>query len=351
MSHMVANKVVVICPVKNESWIIDCFLKAASEYADHIILGDHGSTDDTVGRSLKFPKVTIVDSKSSGFDERLRRNRLLDEARKLGPNNLILAVDADEIIDPRFIENGGIKRLLALPIGTRIHFPSFNLFTDFRGYWESPVGATGFIDDGSVHFKTSEIHFPRIPPSEFQGSLRKKLRKYTNEYGGLVHFQYLDWGRVLSKTLWYKAWEVANVTDRSILQIYRRYEHIQLVHKRKVNELPSAWMPFFQKIGVPEAVLRSKSIGKYWWEAETADLMAKTSETTLSILGFDTSMSEKSASKSKSSTYEARLTSYLILTRDLSQFSLHLLPRLILKLMDWAFDLAYLPRRASKRYS
>jgi glycosyltransferase involved in cell wall biosynthesis len=86
--------------VKNEEWILPSFLAAVSEYADHIILGDHFSTDRSVEIAKAFDKVSVVNSTESDFSEATRRNQLLSCAREFGQENVILSIDADERVTP-----------------------------------------------------------------------------------------------------------------------------------------------------------------------------------------------------------------------------------------------------------
>jgi glycosyltransferase involved in cell wall biosynthesis len=343
-----SRKVVVISPMRNEGWIVESFLRAASQYADYIIVGNHFSTDDTIEIARKFPKVIIVDASTSAYDERARRNDLLIEARKLGENNLILAIDADEMLDPRFLSVGGISQLLELPVGTRIHFPSFNILTDFQGYWQSPVGATGFIDDGSLHAESSKIHFPRIPPVAPEHVPKIKATRYTHEFGGLIHFQYLDWGRMLSKTIWYKAWEVVNQPSRSPLRVYRRYQHIDLIPKRRNKPIPNDWDPFFLEMGIQDAVSKSKAAGHFWWQRETSEMLTIISTGTQAILGLYEIQpnSQSDSDRADYSKYEKKLKAYLHFTSGLSRYSLALPARLLLNAFDLIFDKINSPRKS-----
>lgn len=69
---------IVICltPIRNESWILDMFLKATSLWADHIILADQMSTDGSREIAKKNSKVILIDNNSETFNEP-ERQRLL----------------------------------------------------------------------------------------------------------------------------------------------------------------------------------------------------------------------------------------------------------------------------------
>jgi glycosyltransferase involved in cell wall biosynthesis len=329
------RKVIVISPVKNESWIIEEFITAASEFADHIILGDHGSTDNTVELASKHDKVRIIKSHQSGFEEAARRNELITEARSIGAGNVILAIDADELIDPRFLTAGGIDELRNLPIGTRIFFPHFNITPDGKSYWKSPVGATGFIDDGSLHPESQRIHFPRIPnPPKKVGP----SRNYRHAFGGLIHLQYLNWDRVLAKTRWYKAWESVNHPGKSTLQIHRRYSHIDRVQTRKALSNPKEWGLFFSYLGIPNAIERSRVNPKTWWDQELQFLLPQMSQPTRFNLGLDEHGVSARGAGLLEARYESQLSDYLLSTKFLEERSDGLSARLALRLLDFLFE-------------
>ena len=329
------RKVVVVCPVKNESWIIQEFLAAASSFADHIIIGDHGSTDNTVQLASQNTKVTLITSSQSGFEEAARRNELLTEARKFGLGNVVLSIDADEMLDPRFISGGGFDEIKTLPMGTRIFFPHFNLKPGGQSYWKSKIGATGFIDDGSLHSKFDKIHFPRIPSTSRSNRAPKA---YSHKFGGLIHLQYLNWPRVLGKTRWYKAWEAVNNKEVTTLQIHRRYSHIERILGRKSDTTPKEWVELFEQVKLEEAVARSGIQNRNWWDDEADDLVAELPVQRQINLGLSPADGREPKKFLKPTDYESRLTGYLAKTRALEEASDSLLPRLGLRILDSAFD-------------
>ncbi len=331
------RKVVVICPVKNESWIIQEFLNAASSFADHIILGDHGSTDNTVKLASQNSKVTIVASKQSGFEEAARRNELLSEARKFGLGNVVLSIDADEMLDPRFIAFGGIDEIKVLPIGTRIFFPHFNLKPGGKNYWKSKIGATGFVDDGSLHLESDKIHFPRIPSKSRSNGAPKP---YRHKFGGLIHLQYLNWQRVLGKTRWYKAWEAVHHKEVTTLQIHRRYSHIERILSRKSNSTPKEWVELFEKVRLEEAIRRSELQKRNWWDDEGDNLVIQLPLQRQINLGLSPVDGREPKKFFKPKDYESRLAKYLEGTKWIEQASDSVLPRLVLRVMDNVYDAA-----------
>ncbi|HEX9659093.1 MAG TPA: glycosyltransferase family 2 protein, partial [Rhodothermales bacterium] len=71
-----SSRIVVITPVRDEAWILDRFLWACSQFADHILVLNQGSVDGSAGICAKYAKVTVVENPSAGYGE-AERSRLL----------------------------------------------------------------------------------------------------------------------------------------------------------------------------------------------------------------------------------------------------------------------------------
>jgi glycosyltransferase involved in cell wall biosynthesis len=329
-----SRKIIVIAPVKNEEWILPSFLAAVSEYADHIILGDHFSTDRSVEIAKAFDKVSVVNSTESDFSEATRRNQLLSCAREFGQENVILSIDADEHLDPRFISSGGLSELKNLPRGTRFAFPHFNIYPDTERYWISQIGFMGMVDDGSLHDVSDKIHFSRIPSVKGVGT-------YHHRFGGLIHLQYLDWERMQSKRRWYMAWEAANLEGASTLSIHRRYHHVNTISKRMLRTIPGEWSTFFNEKGVRKAVSDSSESGKYWWDSEIPQLISGLNPAavlTLGLAGYTERSAMQGVDKVEFDSYHKVLRTYLKVTRIFAKSSDSVISRLALRALDKVFD-------------
>ena len=261
------RKVVVIAPIKNENWILASFLRACSQFADHIILGDHFSSDNSTEIAKSFPKVKVIQASSEEFDEMGRRNQLLIEARKLGKGNLIFSLDADEFLS----KDLGGSRLLEIfsshPEGTHFKMPFFNVSKDLKSGWNTYSDPIAFVDDGSLHTKSEGIHFPRLPTSE-------QSQVIEVEQLSIIHLQYVDWMRMESKHRWYKAWERVNFPNKPAIEIFRRYNHMNSINPKNFVPLPDSWILLLESHGV---FLRDLAAGQasYWWDSEVEELLAK----------------------------------------------------------------------------
>ncbi|MEC5166784.1 hypothetical protein RCH18_002533 [Flavobacterium sp. PL11] len=157
-------KVIVLTPVRNEDWILDQFLQICSLFADHIIIADQNSTDRSIEIASKFEKVVLIKNDNLNFNEAERQKILIAKARELyGLGNLLLALDADEIISADSINAAGWEIMKQAPLGTVFFFdkptPLFQFSKALRYKDGFPLG---FKDDDSEHQPTL-IHSTRIP--------------------------------------------------------------------------------------------------------------------------------------------------------------------------------------------
>src|SRR5579872_3256170 len=90
--------IICLTPVRNEAWILERFLQCASLWADHIVVADQCSDDDSCEIALRHPKVTLIRNPSPAYDEGARQRLLIDAARRLPAEGrrMLIAIDADE---------------------------------------------------------------------------------------------------------------------------------------------------------------------------------------------------------------------------------------------------------------
>jgi glycosyltransferase involved in cell wall biosynthesis len=328
------RKLIVICPVRNEDWILNQFCAAASEYADHIIIADHLSQDRSIEIAQSFPKVTLVRSENRDFSEAVRRNQLLAKAREFGPENVILSIDADEFLDPRFVSGGGIDILKGLKVGTRFFFPGINLKPALQLFWRARIGAVGFVDDGSNHDETKLIHFSRIP-------IIQRSETFKHPDAGLLHLQYADWNRMASKTNWYRVWERINYPEKSSLMIRRRYNHMNVVPSFLLTPSPEEWGAFFGKLDIDSAIAASKASESYWWDPITLEMIQRHASLDFGNLGLSGSLKSSpnlERNRNFRSSYEIRLQGYLRFTERWEFLAGIPVFRLVLRFTDELFD-------------
>lgn len=256
------KKIICLCPVKNEAWILDIFLASTSLWADHIIMLDQNSTDESRLIIQRFSKAILVENNSNNYNELERQRILINHARDLfGNNNILFALDADEIL-ANYHNNPDWYKLLELKPGTTIRFPWLNVLPGNDTYFESAGKRNifAYIDDGAEHIGM-EMHSPRVPV-------------YTEPIDvdsiKVLHYQFSVRGRQLSKHRWYECLESIKYPDKDKINVYRTYHHIDLP-PGEVHEIPQSWYINYELYGIN---LRDiKDDGQHWWDKELCALL------------------------------------------------------------------------------
>lgn len=209
-------KVITLLPVKNEAWILPYALENFSQFSDHIIVADQHSSDGSREIYKRFPKVSFFDNDFSGHSNKIRWN-LLTEARKIPGNNLIICLDADELLSP-----SAIKEMLKFGNEKAISFQAdwIQLIEDgskhrVDGVWKENIKYFAFIDDrSSVEYDQKELlidHTARIPNINNQFKI---------EYP-ILHLHYMAKTRSEIKQVWYMCIELlGGVNPRRINHRY-----------------------------------------------------------------------------------------------------------------------------------
>lgn len=229
---MTNKKIIVLTPTKNEEWIIETFLKITSLFADHIIIADQGSTDNTVAIAKRFPKVVVIENTNPEYDEEYRQDLLIEESRKRFPgDNLLLALDADEIITAKHIQSNEWELIKNQKSGTQIYFYKPDVMPGFKEFVVSNNSfLIGFVDDGRKH-KGLKIHSPRVPFSE---------DKYVATDIQFMHLAITRAIEYYAKQRLYIVTENVNNID-SLKNRYKKYANFFV--KKRINALKKEVLP------------------------------------------------------------------------------------------------------------
>jgi hypothetical protein len=253
-------KIICTVSVRNEGWILDRFLKCASLWADHVIVLNHKSTDNSSEIALRYPKVKLIECASSGYDEAEKRGLLIESARMIPGKRLIIALDADEMLTANLLASGEWESILNSPEGTVIEARWVNVLPDLSSCW-IPTDFTipfAFMDDGGSYVGT-KIHSLRIPYPKGAHSILPEGIK-------ILHYPYTDWERMESKMRWYQCWERISNPKRRPVSIYRQYHDMYAIPPGNIHPLKDEWFRGYEERGVD---MRSVNrLGSYWWDME-----------------------------------------------------------------------------------
>lgn len=244
-------KVICLTPVRNEAWILDKFLKCTSLWADNIIIADQMSTDGSREIASRYPKVILVDNISETFNEPERQKLLIEEARKIPGDRLLITLDADEIFTPNILTSTEWQTMLAAKPGTIFKFQMANIRPDFQKMWLVNHFPWGYMDDGSNHNNNGKIHTGRIPLPPMNDTVILNQIK-------VMHLQFTYWERMQSKHRWYQTFEIINFPGKSPLKIFRMYHHMFGLSKQEIIPIPDEWFSEYNSLGIDLTSVHTK---------------------------------------------------------------------------------------------
>jgi glycosyltransferase involved in cell wall biosynthesis len=260
-------KVIALLPVRNEAYILGCYLSSVGKIADQIIAFDHGSTDESVEllRSAGADvEIGQPPSLSGGRDLARQRQRLLERGRAADGTHFIL-LDADEAFTAPFAA-AGRGRLASMDPGEKLLLRWLALWKDRSVYrdddsvWSGAWKDFVFCDDGVSSYDAHDpFHETRTPDTT-----EEKRREVQLDDGAVLHFQFAAWHRFEMKQAWYKCWERV-VTEKSPLEINRTYRATLDEDALRTTPVPSSW---YEGIAVPDEL---ESMDAGWYGDEILD--------------------------------------------------------------------------------
>lgn len=262
-------KPTIICltPVRNEAWILDTFMKSTSLWADHIIIADQNSTDGSREIIKKYPKATIIDNNSSTPNEPERQRLLLNAARLIPGDKIIMSIDTDEILSPEALSSDTWNNILSQKPGTILQFQWATLFPHTTKYWTGYHLPYGYVDDGVEHTNNSFFHGSRVPTPS--GNFVYNVNEFK-----VIHFQYMNPERNARRQRWYQCLELDNPSiANNPIDIYRKYHYEQSWSQDRITDIPTFWIEQYLQYGID--ILKTYQENSYWYDNEVKNLFKK----------------------------------------------------------------------------
>jgi Glycosyl transferase family 2 len=260
-----ARTLVCLTPVRNEAWVLERFLRAASIWADVIVVLDQDSDDGSVEIARSFPKVALTRYPHTTYDDPIRRGMLVELGRAAAPGpRVLVALDADEAIAADAWSAPQMRELLRGPPGTLGLMRWINVLPTEPRAW-IPPGLTDFVfvDDDSP-FRGDAMHGPRLPGHDGRAAVVLDAPK-------VIHLQYLDWQRMRSKQRWYQAQERIEYPRKRPIQIYRQYHHMDAIDASERHSLDEAWFAGYDR----DELLAVEPRAAYPTDARVLELVAQ----------------------------------------------------------------------------
>lgn len=235
-------KTIIMMPVKNEDWILPTTLKVAEQIADVIIVGDQMSTDRTREILAASDKVHVIDNTETGHSNKIRW-KMLDYMREnFGTDNLVLNLDADEILPP-YLFNKHKKALLEhIEPGMVVSSPWVQVWRTVHTYrkdnsvWNPLVNKKPFIflDNGTMDYQRTYVindHTSRVPHIGAGETVEIRIP--------LLHLQFANWNRTQAKQAWYQCCEV--LKGHNPVQVTQKYGITKDETNMGLQPVPALW--------------------------------------------------------------------------------------------------------------
>lgn len=216
-----SKKIIALLPFRNEDWIISEYIKSIKNITDHIIAYDDRSTDNT-RKILEDAGAQIITKNyesESYFAEYQVRQELLEEGRRQGGTHFV-CLDADEIFTKSFYMIAK-ETILNLKPGHSIWMDWINLYKSqdmerIDGDYKKLNKAFIFCDDINLKFKYAFVGVSRTPTETLNSLILNRNQ------GAVIHFQFLNISRALTKRIWYMCSEIIK-SDRSDIRVNATY--------------------------------------------------------------------------------------------------------------------------------
>lgn len=261
--------VICLTPIRNEAWILGAFLRCASEWADLIVVADQNSTDASRSIAAKFPKVRLIKNVAREFNEPQRQKMLIEAAREIPGPRILVALDADEFLSGNWTESSDWKKIMTSPPGSVFGLRWLNVFPDFHSASDNTYSLPCvYVDDGKPH-RGEAIHSPRVPIA--QGQIPVNLNEIR-----LLHFNFVDPARLASKRRWYMCLERIKFPEKSLIQIYDKYNYADVHARISSVDLPPDWCQYLIARDLTKSHLCGAGIdGFYWYDYEVSEWLAE----------------------------------------------------------------------------
>jgi glycosyltransferase involved in cell wall biosynthesis len=255
---MAALPVIVLTPIKNESWILERFLSVTEQFADAIIVADQFSTDDSREIVKRYSKAILIDNTNPEYDELYRQQLLIDKARELYPGKkCLLALDADEIMTAASMQSSFWDALDTYQEGTVLTFEKPDIISPVTKCIRYDSFFTlGYIDDGAPHTgrKIHSVRVPRKPDSPV----------VTIEDVKFMHYALTRTIEYRSRQRLYSVLEniknVASFHHRLLSYSYRLNDYVS---KHTSSQTPQEWYTGWEQLGIDMQTIQSSEVNTY----------------------------------------------------------------------------------------
>lgn len=269
-------KIFAVIPARNDAWVLPRVLGTASLWADHIIVADENSWDNTDEVCKQFPKVQMVKFEPKEFNESNRRQVLLEAVRQYDGQNLVFGLDSDEILSAEALNKSVMENFISqLKPGMSAKFQWIMLWKNVNQYrydqdpaWSANFKHFAYWDDRKINFENVKMHSARVPDAILPNNITFHGFK-------VLHYNFADWERCLAKHVYYLALEKTMGSKAHPYILDRKYHWYEKVGKGRlvVKSVPSEWVKPYQEQGIDMGDFKNQDL--YWYDAEVLRFFQK----------------------------------------------------------------------------
>jgi len=277
-------KLIGLMPVRNEDWILGLTARAALMWCDALVFFMHACNDGSssivqdLRREYGDSRIHYldaihyhsgaVDATDPTWHEMAHRQALLDAARSQDATHIV-TIDADELLTGNLlteirpmIEGLGPGEILRLPwLATTMNWLEGWAWPGYyvEGPWAGPLLTMAFKDDPRFHW-SAEVRdgydFHRRHPLVKGGSESyitfNEPEWAWGEKGGILHLQFMDGFRLLSKQALYQMTEVirwpGRKTPKELAEMYGAAVYGTIWSKFKKRLCDPEWLQPYQEL-------------------------------------------------------------------------------------------------------
>lgn len=253
-------KLIGVCPVRNEDWVLGMSLRALLMWCDEVVVLDHASTDRTrvIIQEVRLEagsRIRWIEDRDPVWQEMAHRQSLLESARAFQATHIVM-VDADEILTGNLLPTirDSITRA---PAGTVTQLPwicveaTGSLPDQYysSGMWARSQVSIAFADDPRACWKARDGYdFHHRHPMGIPFVAHTPISSIAG--GGLMHLQFASRRRLLAKQTLYQVTERLRWSGREPVSVVReRYSlTVREALRARKSPVPAEWWAPYQHL-------------------------------------------------------------------------------------------------------
>jgi len=218
----------------------------------------------------RYPKAILVENNWTGFgyNQGHYQKVVLQRARQLPGEKVLLTLDADELLTADAIADFGLwAKLDSAPQGTPIFGSWVNIRQGFKeGFNFGGEFLVGAVDGPSVSTHEGKHHVPRL-------KVDQRLTPLSIAPFRVMHYQFTDLARYRSKQRFYAVVEQVERNGQRPYDLYRRLHPYETNTAKSLYPLEAKWTEGYEEAGIDWKKVSVE--GLYRWDESVVRAIAE----------------------------------------------------------------------------